>query len=151
SCCDERPREWPRPERRRQPRSSCVRACDDSPFALAEPTRSILGGGCHRGKRRRAAPDYWAVTIGPSVAVSQCSSTRPSTTRHWSYQIDVYFCPSLRGSSYSMRNTTPTMSPLVSTVTIGSVSLSQVAARGSPAKYATTLSRPDCTFGLCCR
>jgi hypothetical protein len=34
---------------------------------------------------------YWAVTIGPNVAVSQCSSALPSTMRHWSYQIDVYF------------------------------------------------------------
>ena len=38
---------------------------------------------------------------GSSVAVSQCSSARPSTIRHWSYEMLVYFAPGLRGSSYS--------------------------------------------------
>jgi hypothetical protein len=61
------------------------------------------------------------------------------------------FRPGLRGSSYSARNTMPTMLPLVSTVTTGIVSLPQVGVRGGGPKYLTTFARPDVTFGLCCK
>jgi len=55
----------------------------------------------------------------------------------------VYFAPGLRGSSYSARNTTPTMLPLVSTVTIGNVSFSgQFGVGGGGPKYLTTFARP---------